>query len=193
MKITIPQLNIIMPLNRGKSALYCRYLNDAMEEYEIDTFQRIAAFLANVCVESGHLLYTCELASGRAYNDRADLGNTKEEAITIAGRHGKQPGEFYRGHGLIQITGYDNHKACGEALELDLLDHPILLMMPEHAAMSAAWFWHENKINRYADLGDFDGCCDKVNRGRKTVKVGDSNGWPERLAAYQRAMEVLSA
>jgi len=192
MNINIAQLNTIMPLSRGRAGLYCRYLNDAMDDFEIDTPLRVAAFLANVCAESESLLYTCELASGHDYDTRHDLGNTKPEAIEIAARHGKTPGPFWRGHGLIQITGYNNHKACGDALELNLLDYPLLLITPEHASLSAAWFWHENGINKYADSGDFDGCCDKVNRGRKTKASGDSNGWATRLAAYKRAMQVLT-
>jgi hypothetical protein len=38
--------------------------------------------------------YTAEIASGKAYNGREDLGNAKPEAIRIAAQHGTTPGPF---------------------------------------------------------------------------------------------------
>ena len=68
---------------------------------------------------------------------------------------------------------------------------PALLAQGEWAALSAADFWDDHDINAFADLDDFDGSCDKVNRGRKTSRVGDANGWAERLALHQVARRVL--
>lgn len=36
-----------------------------------------------------------------------------------------------------------------------------------------------------ADLGDFDGVCDVINRGRKTTAAGDANGYIERAALWK--------
>lgn len=163
-----------------------------MATWGIDTPQRQSAFLAQVAHESGQLRYVAELADGRAYNDRSDLGNTKIEAILAAADHGAEPGPWWKGHGLIQITGYDNHVACGHALGLDLIHAPTLLCQPEHAAHSAAWFWHRWNLNALADAGDFDGVSDVINRGRKTAKDGDANGYADRLAAYRRAQTALT-
>jgi putative chitinase len=46
-------------------------------------------------------------------------------------------------------------------------------------------------INRFADVGDFDGVCDQVTRGKKTREIGDSIGWAERLAMYKIGLQVL--
>jgi len=120
-----------MPRAHGRADLFCGYLDEAMDRFEINTQARKAAFLAQVCVESGHLLYVCEIASGNAYTNRADLGNTLPEAISFSAAHGKETGPFYKGHGLIQVTGFLNHKKCGEALGLDLFNIPTLMMQTE--------------------------------------------------------------
>jgi len=189
--ITLEHLKKIIPYAGSRAGFFLGPLNDAMTEFGINTPVRQAAFLAQLAHESGSLRYVREIASGKAYDGRKDLGNTKPEAIRIAAQHGTTPGRFWKGHGLIQVTGYNNHLACGEALGLDLVNQPTLLEKPVHACRSAAWFWKENDLNRWADAGDFDGASDVINRGRKTAKVGDANGYADRIAYYERAKEVL--
>lgn len=189
--MTLEQLKHIMPLSGRRAEIYVDLLNLAMVEFGIDTPLRQCMFLAQVAHESGQLRYVAEIASGHAYTDRADLGNTRPEAIHTAELHGMATGPFYKGHGLIQITGYNNHVACGRALGIDAANSPELLTVPIYAARSAGWFWCENDLNRWADARDFDGVCDKVNRGRKTARYGDANGFKDRLAFYEAAKEVL--
>lgn len=189
--LTESQALAIMPLAKARIARFIEPINATLDEYNIDTTRRRSAFLAQIAHESGSLRYVCELASGAAYDNRADLGNTRPEAIHIAAMHGTSPGRFWRGHGLIQITGFTNHGLCGLALGADFTNQPELLELPIYAARSAGWFWQVNDIARFADADDFDGVCDAVNRGHKTVKYGDANGFKERLAFYQRALEVL--
>lgn len=117
----------------------------------------MAAFIAQVGHESGQLKYVKEIwgptAAQARYEGRKDLGNT------VAG-----DGSKYRGRGLIQITGRANYMACGEGLGLDLLALPELLEIPQHACMSAAWFWATRGLNTLADADDFkmitQPCCD---------------------------------
>ena len=189
--ITLDQLKKIVPYAGQRAGVFLVPLNEAMDEFGIDTPARKAAFVAQLAHESGSFRYVSEIASGLAYNGRKDLGNTRPEAIRIAAEHGSTPGPWWKGHGLIQITGYANHLACGAALGLDLLHQPSLLEQPVHACRSAAWFWKEHDLNKWADAGDFDGVSDVINRGRKTAREGDANGYADRLAFYQRAKEVL--
>ena len=107
------------------------------------------------------------------YEGRADLGNT------VAG-----DGSKYRGRGLIQITGRANYKACGEALALDLINYPELLEKPQHACMSAAWFWASRGLNTLADAGQFDTITRRINGGQ--------NGAADRQALYAKALKVLA-
>ena len=74
-------------------------------------------------------------------------------------------GWLYRGRGLKQLTGKDNHIRCGNALKLDLVGNPDLLLQPGPAALSAAWFWSTNGCNAFADKGDIEGLTRKINGG----------------------------
>lgn len=190
--MTLAQLIQIMPLAKQRAAIFLDPLNATMDEFEINTVLRQAAFLANLAHESGQLRYVVELASGVAYNNRKDLGNTKPEAIAIAKKYGNTPGPWWKGRGLIQVTGYNNYLACGQALGLDLLNRPVLLEDPRNASRSAGWYWHVSNLNKWADIPDFDGVCDIINRGHKTTAVGDALGYALRLAAYERAKAALT-
>jgi putative chitinase len=140
-------------------------LNAAMAQFEINTPLRISFFLAQTGHESGNFYYTEELASGKAYEHRTDLGNLKKEALYAAHTRGATTGRFYKGRGLIQITGFNNYKACGKALGIDLVNKPELLADPEYAGLSAGWFWSANGCNEIADSGDFKKCTRRINGG----------------------------
>ena len=92
-------------------------------------------------------------------------------------------GSKYRGRGLIQITGRANYMACGEALGLDLIKQPELLEKPQHACMSAAWFWATKGLNTLADADQFDKITRRINGGQ--------NGAADLKALYARALKVL--
>jgi putative chitinase len=71
----------------------------------------------------------------------------------------------FRGRGLKQLTGKDNHARASKALGVDLVANPDLLLTPQYAALSAAWFWAENKCGPLADADDFVGLTKKINGG----------------------------
>jgi putative chitinase len=71
----------------------------------------------------------------------------------------------HRGMGLKQLTGKDNQKRCGDALGMDFIRNPELLLTPEGASLSAAWFWSVNKCGPIADSGDFVALTKKINGG----------------------------
>ena len=177
MPITTQQLLQIFP-NAGQSAgVFVSVLNTAMNRYQIVGTQRVAAFIAQIGHESGQLKYVKEIwgptAAQTRYEGRADLGNTHSG-----------DGSKFRGRGLIQITGRANYKACGEALGLDLINQPELLEKPQHACMSAAWFWASRGLNTMADAGQFDKITQRINGGH--------NGAADRQALYARALKVLA-
>lgn len=171
--ITREQLLQIMPMAKARINTFLSPLNAAMDEFQISTSARQAAFLAQLAHESGQLLYTRELASGAAYEGRKDLGNT-------------QPGDGirFKGRGLVQITGRANYKACGDALGYDLIANPQFLESAVLACRSAAWFWRSHGLNELADAGDQRALCKRIN--------GGLNGLADRLAFFEKAQEVLA-
>jgi predicted chitinase len=180
-ELTEDQLRQIMP--HAKPAIVTQVvpiLNETMCRFEINNRLRAAAFLATLAVESGELKYNEELASGSAYEGRRDLGNT-------------QPGDGrkFRGHGKIQLTGRDVHKAAGDFFGVDLIANPLLLAQEPLATESAGWFWrhYKSQMNELADAGEFLKTQIKVNGRNRTT--GLPNGWPERKAYYDRALRVI--
>jgi putative chitinase len=115
----------------------------------------------------------------------------KPEAIAnvvYSSRMGNGPvesgeGWLYKGRGLKQLTGKENYTRCGKALELDLVGNPDLLLQPQGAALSAAWFWASNKCGPLADAGDFVGLTKKIN--------GGTIGLPDREKRYKAVLASM--
>ena len=177
MPITVQQLLLILPNAGPVAGVYVPVLNTAMNRYQIVGSKRVAAFIAQIGHESGQLKYVKEIwgpsAAQVRYEGRADLGNIQSG-----------DGSKYRGRGLIQITGRANYKACGEALGLDLINHPELLERPQHACMSAAWFWATKGLSTLADEGKFETITRRIN--------GGLNGLADRQMLYVRALKVVA-
>lgn len=137
MKITNDFLKEVMPQstesNRQK---YLEWLNYFMPIYSINDNDEIAAFIAQVGHESGQLTYSEEIASGKAYEGRKDLGNIQ-----------KGDGIRFKGRGLIQITGRFNYEKLSKYLNEDFINNPKLLSTPKYAVASACWFWNLKKLN----------------------------------------------
>ena len=182
--LTLNQLKFMVPYSMQEDReKFIEPINQTLEEFKIITPLRIAAFIAQVAHESGSLKYVEEIADGSAYEWRRDLGNLEKEALDAAHARGATTGGFYKGHGLIQVTGFYNHKKCGERLGLDLVNQPELLCLPINAARSAGWFWDSRHLNNYADLGMFKAITRLIN--------GGYNGGKERLLNYERCKRVL--
>lgn len=168
------------------------WANHALEAYGIASTNGVGMFLANVGHETGNLRFLSELwgpteAQSR-YDTRKDLGN-----LYLG------DGFKYRGRGWFQTTGRGNYLALTQRLRKrwpmesvpDFVLQPDLLMQPEWAAISAADYVEMRNLNHYADIGDFDGYCDVINLGRKTEKLGDSNGYKQREALWAAARPAL--
>jgi len=160
------------------AAKYADLLDTALADFDINTPVRIAAFLAQVGWESGHLHYVKEIwgptDAQSSYEGRADLGNT-------------QPGDGQRflGRGLLQVTGRSNYATVGEALATDFVSNPELLEEPDYALRSACYFWKQHGLNERADAGEFETITRRIN--------GGLNGYTGRLALWENAKQVLNA
>ena len=111
-----------------------------------------------------------EKLANKVYAGR--LGNTEEG-----------DGWKYHGRGLIQLTGRDNYRNCGQALGIDLISNPELLAEPSGAALSAGWFFNKHGLNQLADIGDFVLMSKRIN--------GGDLGLSQRIAKINHAITVL--
>jgi predicted chitinase len=145
---------------------------------------RVAEWMAQIGHESGGLAYQEEIADGSAYEGREDLGNV-------------HPGDGpkYKGHGWIQITGYENTRQVSEwayqqghvGSPTYFLDYPEQLGSDQYAGMGAAWYWTvaRPKINAMADARDHDGVCRAVN--------GGLNGYDDRVNRFDNALPIAAS
>lgn len=188
--ITAEQIKLISP-HVHKLDIYLDPLNEGMRAFEINTANRVRAYLSNLFHESESFLYMEEIATGQAYEGRKDLGNI-------------YPGDGvkYKGRCPVQITGRDMYKLCGLALGLDLISKPELLEDPKYAFMASAWFWKYKGLNEIADHSEgwtilitnkrfpkgrlftkFEWVCYKIN--------GGFNGMDDRKAFYNLALIAI--
>jgi predicted chitinase len=172
MTLDEPLLRKMMPSAGSRLDAHLPYIGPALEAAKIDTPARIAAFLAQLAHESGEYRHMEELADGRGYEGRADLGNT-------------QPGDGvkFKGHGPIQITGRANHEACGRALGIDLIADPRLLCTPHYGTASACWFWNRAELSLLADRDWFKLITRRIN--------GGYNGLSDRRQYWDRNRALL--
>lgn len=169
------------------------WMNRTCPQYGIDTPQEYCHFLAQACHETDHFKTLREYASGRAYEGRADLGNT-------------QPGDGvkFRGRGIFQTTGRANYLQLGiKKGRRDLfINTPELLEQPEYAVWSACEYWQSRGLNDAANHADGD-LLKKKYRG-DVIAVspvefislainGGYNGMDDRKKAYATAQRVLVA
>jgi predicted chitinase len=150
-------------------------LEAEMASRNIDSPLRRAHFLAQIGHESGELRFRTELASGDAYNGRADLGND-------------QPGDGprFKGRGLIQLTGRANYRLFGRAIgrEAEIMADPdIVGRDPNLCVRAAGWFWESRHLNSFADRNDLNEITRRVN--------GGFNGLEDRRRLLKRAMALL--
>lgn len=206
--MNVDQLVRIMPSARTRAASFIDPLNAAMDEFGISDPEQVARFLANVGHETGgfavleenlsysaerltavwpHRFPTIASTSGYARNPAALANKVYADRM---GNGGETSGDGwrYRGAGMLQLTGKDNQAECAQYFGVPLDQIGDWLRTPVGAARSAARFYTSNGLHL---VDTFDHVCDLINIGRATDQVGDSVGWTDRLAIYQRAIEVL--
>lgn len=204
MELTLDQLKQLLPKNP-----YVQHWHEALAQllpdYEINTAQRIAAFVAQCAHESGGFMVLKENLNYRPeslvklFGKYFDLPTAqrycampnKQEAIAnriYANRMGNGPeesGDGYRycGRGLIQLTGKSNYQAFADSLEISPAEASEYLSTFEGAAQSACWFWENNNLNQFADKGDILMLTKRIN--------GGTIGLEDRIKHYNHALHVL--
>lgn len=138
----------------------------ALDKYGVASLRSQIGAVATIAVETGitvkgkNMMFQpiAELASGEAYEGRADLGNT-------------QPGDGkrFKGRGYPQLTGRGNYRAYGKLIDVDLEAHPERALEPEISAQLFALYWKWKKVAAACEAADWK----KVRR----LVNGGLNGW----------------
>ena len=205
MELTKEQLKQLLPKNPYVDYWH-KALTQLLPDYEINTPQRVAAFVAQCAHESGGFMVLTENLNyrwqslrkvfPRYFPDDAiaqDYANrpNKQEAIAnrvYASRMGNGDeasgdGWRFRGRGLIQLTGRHNYTWFAASLEISPEEATEYLTTFEGAAQSACWFWENNKLNQWADKGDILTLTKRIN--------GGTIGLDDRIKHYEHALHVL--
>lgn len=72
----------------------------------------------------------------------------------------------WRGREPLQLTFFDNYKACSKGIGIDLLTEPDVVFEPAVGALTAAWYFKKAGCNALADDGDFIEITQRVNGGQ---------------------------
>jgi putative chitinase len=202
MELTKQQLRELLPKNP-----YIDYWHNALSQllpdYEINTPQRIAAFIAQCAHESGNFVFLTENLNykaeslmkifGKYFKDMPTAKAYEKKPEKIANRiyanrmgngdEASGDGWRYRGRGLIQLTGKTNYTWFAASLEISAEEAAEYTQTFEGAAQSACWFWETNKLNKEADAGDIKTMTRKIN--------GGFIGLDDRIKHYNHALHVL--
>ncbi|NDC22873.1 MAG: glycoside hydrolase family 19 protein [Proteobacteria bacterium] len=205
MELTLQQLKQLLPKNPYVEHWH-HALSILLPDYEINTPQRIAAFIAQCSHESAGFTALKENLNYKPATLRKLFGKyfptdalaeeycakpNKQEAIAnriYASRMGngdEASGDGYKycGRGLIQLTGKYNYQAFADSLQISPEEASQYLSTFEGAAQSACWFWESNNLNQWADKGDIVTLTKRIN--------GGTIGLEDRIKHYEHALHVL--
>jgi putative chitinase len=178
-------------------------LHTILPEYQINTPQRVAAFIAQCAHESGGFKFLKENLNYKAASLRkvfpkyfpddatANAYANKPEKIAnrvYANRMGngdEASGDGYKycGRGLIQLTGKNNYIFFAGSLDIPVEEASEYLETFEGAVQSGCFFWEMNNLNTWADQGDILTLTKKINGG--TIGLAD------REKHYKHALHVF--
>lgn len=208
-QFTEQHLAAMIPTNKNVAAWH-RAMLAIFPKYEINTPERIAAFVAQCAHESNNFN---SLTENLNYSEQALLrvfpryfGPGKQNAKEYArnpekianyvymdqfrskagalGNVNAGDGWRFRGRGLKQLTGRSNYAAFGKAVNMSAEQAADYVATEKGAIESACWFWGLKRLNAYADRKDIVGMTKIIN--------GGSIGLEDRRNRWEKALAILS-
>jgi putative chitinase len=178
-------------------------LCEILPVYEINTPERVAAFVAQCAHESGGFKFLKENLNYKAESLTKTFKKyfpTLEEAQPYAknpqkiankvyanrmgnGDEASGDGFRYLGRGLIQLTGKNNYTLFAASIDTPLEEIPEYLQTFEGAVQSACWFWEQNNLNQWADKKDILTLTKRIN--------GGTIGLEDRIKHYNHALHLF--
>ena len=146
--------------------VFCDDANRLFHETGFDQHPQAQAMLmANMMHETCNFVYMKEIASGEAYNNRADLGN------------GPNDGPKYKGAGVLQLTGKYNYQNLADDINDPKVMQGVDYVADTYPFMSAkSWIQRNDLLNVCLNQG-FEACCVRINGGH--------NGYADRCQKYE--------
>lgn len=177
--------NIVPEITEANSLLFDAPYRETIRRYQINTLQRQAAFLANLCIECA---YFTRLIENLNYSEKGLLKTFRKYfTIELAKEYARKPqmianfvyanrggngdvksgdGWKFRGRGAIQTTLKNNYMSLSKEFGIDYVNNPDLLLRPMDACLSAGFYWHSNNLNVLADAGKFEELVGKINKAK---------------------------
>lgn len=177
-----------------------------MEQFQINTPERLAHFLAQCAHESlnftatkENLNYSAEALQKTFHKyfptpESTNYYARNPEKIAnkvYANRMGNGDelsgdGFKYRGHGYIQLTGKVNYQSFDKVVDDDIVANPDLVAT-KYPLLSAAWFWNSRNLNKIADKGGTDAVVQEITK----VINGGINGLIDRIILFHKIYPSL--
>lgn len=154
-------------------AVFCddcnRLFNDTGFIKHVDAMRML---MANMMHETCQFVYLKELADGRAYEGRSDLGNT-------------QPGDGprFKGAGVLQLTGRYNYQRLADGVGDQRVMEGVDYVADTYPFTSARVWIEENDLLNVCLNQGFDACCVRIN--------GGWNGYDDRKTKYAVCQRVM--
>lgn len=148
-------------------------LNNCLQRFSITTPPRLRHFISQCSHESAAGRYTKEIANGKAYEGRKDLGNI-------------HPGDGpkYKGAGYLQMTGRSNYQSFADAVADPQVMDGVEYVAQHYPWTSAGYWWICHNMNQLCDSGaTVEQITRKVN--------GGYNGLEDRKMYYTRCCNVF--
>lgn len=196
--ISLGEFKTACPTNKEPEA-WIAVLNEILPRYDINTVRRTSMFLCQTGHESNdyrsvyeNLNYSAKglLTTFPKYYNASLAAKHARQPVLIAnhvyggrmGNNTKGDGYFFRGIGIIQLTGRNNHEAFGRSIGMSAEKVRDYLTTKEGMVEAAAWFWKTNGLNVPSDNMDIQRATRIINGGYKGLE--DRTARLKRILAY---------
>jgi predicted chitinase len=142
----------------------------------------LAQFLAQCAHESANFTRMEEVGNPNYFAKKYDPKYAPKTA-RILGNTQVGDGERYKGRGFIQLTGRDNYKRAGQALNLPLEANPQLAARPDVAALVAVWYWKNRVASKVKNFHNTKQVTRAINPAGKGLQSRQ-----DQFKSYQVAM-----
>lgn len=203
MILSLQQLEELLPTNKNVG-VWLDPLNELLAQYEINTVNRVAGFMAQTSHESNdyknleeNLYYSADrlmqVWSKRYFPNRDVAKKYEKNPEKLAnyvyanrmdnGDEDSGDGWRFRGAGIKQITGRYNFTEFGKTIGMTAEQAADYIRTTKGSVHSAVWYWNLHKLNKTADAKNIKLMTEIIN--------GGLNGLADRTLRFNRALKIL--